>query len=583
MLSLPENIKKHFRHPLRRMSALLVCILGIWSCEPAPARSEASQLYESLPRDVIAYGGSDDLQAWLLRVQRYAQGAQPSVPPFALMAPNLVASGLGLTLPQLLDLSSPIRWLIASPKESEPLVKTTEPIKHSPYLTIPGREVRTPWRGVMAVKLSEGVQVEGLRDALNSSMWSVDGAREGGEALHAVMSAPADTLDEGHMILREGWLFIGNDLALIRRAIPALRKELARPLSDELSLNARLEPLERYLNRAHPERMAELKAKHERLWLTSQATLATLELKVTEGAVSLVFSARHKGRSPLQRHVIDGSEALSRLPKSVGGFVITSSSLPAWSSLVREYQAELPQLLTLLRPPPKLGLTFALNEQLELSALVTGGGVERGPWLSAFLKALTDGLNIKKAQDEAKRAISSGPKGAQDAVLVKDKPLGGQPVEALKLFGLPQPELDDPTPSLSQLNVQLSEARLLHARDASYFTFGPKSRAYLELWSQLAHAGQLGVEERADLRRFKGELSDLLLMLYLAPPSIDRALGALPEGRPQDPQGREGISFIARATEREMSLALTIPVGVTERVVRSALTGKLNISKSARP
>jgi hypothetical protein len=436
---------------------------------------------------------------------------------------------------------------------------------------------------VVAVKLRSNVDVQGVREALNSGVWSVTEHVERGEELYAKMSAPDKGLDEGHLVAQGGWLYVGNDLSLIRRSIPALISTLKRPLSQGLSLNVRLEPLEQYLKRAHPERMTELAQKHQGLWSSKRSSLATLELEVSDEAMSVSVSSTHTQASPLSAYTIDGGPALERLPKSVGGILITSSALPTWSALIDEYREELPPVLTLLSPPPKLGLTFALNERLELSGLVTGGGAERGPWMSALLKALEAGVNAQQAKREAVSQVSSGPKSARDAALVLDKPIAGQRVEALKLFGLPKPDIDAPTPSLSQLNVQLSETRLMHASDASYLTFGPKSRAYLELWSQLAQAGQLGVVERPDLARFKGGLQDLLLWVYLAPPSVDRALGKTPVGRPQDPNGREGISLIAQATKKKTTLECTIPVGVAERVVSSILSGKLNISQGKRP
>lgn len=564
---------------IARFMVPVFCTFIFFACEETKQDTHSEvKINQVLPEDVIGFGGSDDLQQWLFRVQSYVQGAQPSTPPFALMLPSLVATGIGLTLPQILDLSAPARWLIATPKEGDG--KKRQAIQHSPYLTIPEQEIPSAWRGVACLKLRSGIQVEGVKEALNTSMWDVDGKLEQGEMLHAQMTVASGGMDEGHLIIKEGWLFVGNDLKLLRSTMPVLLKELQQPLSKEFFLSARIAPLERYLNRVHPEKLSRLKG-HPDLWSTLYAELATLELKVSAEALELILSSSHQGSAPLSPYCIDGKEALKRLPRSTGGFVITSSELPAFKSLLQSYQNELPKVLTLLRPPPKLGLTFALNEQLELSALITGGGTERDAWLSGFLKAVQVSLDLNQKQQETNQ-FSSGPLNARNAVLVEDQPLNESKVEALKLFNLPQLDLGETKSALSQINVQLSETRLWHAPDASYVTFGPKSRAYLELWQQLGSGGQLGIVDRADLKRFKGNFSDLLFMLYLAPPSVDRALGKSAQGKPQDPQGREGISLVAKASQRRTSLALTIPVGVAERFVAYMKEGRLPLNLSGK-
>ena len=156
---------------------LVVVLLALCAACTAPERSSpraARTLNEALSDDFVAFGGSDDLQAWLFRTQTYAQGAQPSLPPFALMFPSLVASGLGVTLPQVIDLSGPARWLIATPKAEEVKAdKATEELQHSPYLKVTPPKAVSPWRGVVALKVRAGVSAQQLSEALSSAVWDV--------------------------------------------------------------------------------------------------------------------------------------------------------------------------------------------------------------------------------------------------------------------------------------------------------------------------------------------------------------------------------------------------------------------------
>ena len=76
----------------RRSIALFIGLLSLVACQPEAKQQahEEPQLHATLPDEIIAYGGSDDLQAWLFRVQSYAQGAHPNTPPFAMMMPTLI-------------------------------------------------------------------------------------------------------------------------------------------------------------------------------------------------------------------------------------------------------------------------------------------------------------------------------------------------------------------------------------------------------------------------------------------------------------------------------------------------------------
>jgi len=560
----------------------------ISACQGPASEQQSAPLSAALPDEIVGYGGSDNIQSWLFRLQSYAQGARPNTPPFAMLFPTFLSTGLGITLPQVIDLSKPARWLVAPPPRARALAQAQSGDSEPPSPErVPSPKSSRAWRGVVALKLRAGLDRAALKQALLSSYWDDQAERRGEELLHAQMREELAVGDEGHLLLVGEWLFVGNDLKLMRETIPALLRELKRPLSRDFMLTLRLHQLGAYLSEAYPERFNEMNNELDgglkELWYQADAELASLELKASNEALQVVVSSQNSEVSQLSKLTIDGEEPLRSLPRNTGGFLITSAHFPAFEALFKEHKEELPATLKLLKKPPKLGLSFAMNEQLELSGLITGGGAERSAWVKAFVHALQQGLNAEhRAQERAER-VSSGPMQPQRAVLVKDEPLRGHEVDALKHFGLPQLELEAPSVALSTFRAQLSEARLRYAPEATYVTFGPQSRAYLELWAELARSQQLGILERSDLKRFKGQLSQLLLMLYLAPPSVDRMLGEAPQGRPQDSDSREGISLIARASPKQMSLAFTLPVGVAARLVKWLKSGSLDISRGLNP
>ena len=248
---------------------------------------------------------------------------------------------------------------------------------------------------------------------------------------------------------------------------------------------------------------------------------------------------------------------------------------------------ELPAPLKLLVAPPPFAATFALNERLELSALATGGvRGEREAWLKAASRALRDSVNLdqRKRTPQTKSSQTKAPQ-APDALLISEGPLEGNQVEALRFFRLGDLKPSDPTPELSDLSVQLSEARVMYAPHATHVTFGPRSRARLEAWQQLSAPPRRGaLLRRADLQATRPLLKDVLMSLYLSPPALTRVIGEEVSPSTASAQPQEGLSVTLRALPQRSVASLLLPLNVSARLVSRVLRGvPLDLTKGAPP
>lgn len=557
---------------LLSLSALAALPIG---CTPGAPPSAAQR--EGWPEEVVAYGGSDNLQRWLYEVQAYAQGAYAGAPAFAPLAPGMLAGALGVQSPQAIDLSAPIRWVIAAPSApaaslppppppKEVRTPTGELLYKSPPLPTP----QAPWRALAAFKLTP-LAVEGgalSAGVLSPTLWR---AVEGQVGVYE----PLTTQFDGKIYVKGQWLILSNDEALYARAADALLDSAARPLSPDLRVSVMLRQL-----RAH---RAALDARSGGLLKLSDPALddlfdseaASLTLSATRGRVAIALSAPLRGplKALVEPRLFEPTEALRPLQGNATGLIALNINGVSLKELAARVP-ELPPAVGALAPAPNLTLALSMNSAFELNGLLSGEEGARAPWLRALLRVLEGAVASARAKD---------PKAGSMRVSEAEA-IDGLRVERLSVGDLPPANTQGAT--LIDWRAQVAEGELLHTPEATLMSFGPRSHARLAAWRELSKGGGGGLLKREDLKPLLARCPRMAFALYLSPLAVERLGGATPTAEALG--GDEGVSLALCARGGEgageggevgeaLVAELSLPVAAARRVVALVLGGGLRL------
>ena len=562
----PAAPRARLRAALRAtLSASLSAALCASLCACTPPAAPPSAAW---PEEVVAYGGADDLSAWLYAVQAYAQDAYPGAPAFAPLAPGMLAGAFGVQTPQALDLAAPVRWVVAAPAEgAAPPAPPADPSKdvYTPsgellYKAPAPPPPRAPWRALAALRLTP-LAVEGgalSANVLSPTLWR---AAEGREGVYEPLTSQFD----GKLYVRGRWLILSNDEGLYARAADALIAAAERPLSPHLSARVLLRQL-----KAH---RAALDARSGGLLRLSDPSLdevfngdeLSLTLSVTAARLAVEVGAPLRGglAALAAPRLFSPAEALGALQGNATGFVAGSLNGLNLKELAARVP-ELPRALATLAPAPDLTLALALNSALELNGVLSGPEASRAPWLRAVLSAVQVTLAEAKAKEPS--AVSLRVEEAEE--------IDGLRVERLALGDLPPPSATGPR--LVDWRAQVREAELLHAPTATLMSFGPRSHARLAAWREGSRGEAGGLLAREDVKGLTGRCGRMGFALYLSPLVVERLAGATPTA--EELGGEEGLAALVCARPRaeggeSLVGELSVPVGVARRAVGVFLRG----------
>jgi hypothetical protein len=538
-------------------------------------RGAEPDVSQEIPADVIIYGGVDRLQDWLMALQVYAQRVHSAVPAFSMMTPMLIGSQMGISQPQQIDLSGPIRWFSRSPSGEIPSQNEGS---------------LAQWALSFLFKIKSPAT---FHEALNPNRWS---PIEKGRYYKSL-----DVNQPGALILEGPWVIISADEGdpISKRAI---REDTARALiafakrdfSPHLKVSARPSSLKKQLTRFYkklrdllteglpPDRASAISSTIDRqmkLWFKADSISFILRAHRDRIGIEGRVSASHSPElSQLFRQLYtDARPTLSAVPQSARGllFLHLNPLEAQWLSVLGQEGS--------LRSSSR-GVVY-LDDALELSSILSGE-VDQ---LRGYIRS---GLRQLKSMIELRLRESATPKvKTKDSVTLKiGERKFDHELDLLSATAMTSASTSSPDASpIERLIGQLSEVRVLYTPRHSYMTFGARSEAKLNLLYQLNQSDHGGLLSRQDFKALTPLSRKLTALLYISAHSIEetmhKTIGLTPfnpspnalASSPTPPSSastEEGLSLALGGTESDYFLRLTLPLGVSRRVISSLLVFK---------
>ena len=539
-------------------------------------RGAEPDVSQEIPADVIIYGGVDHLQNWLMALQVYAQHVHKAVPAFAMMTPMLIGSQMGISQPQQIDLSGPIRWFSRS-------ASGEIPSQNGGSLA--------QWALSFLFKIKSPAT---FHEALAPSRWA---PIEKGRYYKSL-----DVNQPGALIIEGPWVIISADggdptskRAIREATARALVAFAKRDFSPHLKVSARPTAFKKQLTRFYkklkdllltegltPDRASALSITLDRqmeLWFKADSVSFILRAHRDRLGIEGRVSASHSpDLSQLFRQLYtDARPTLSAVPQSARGllFLHLNPLEAQWLSALGQEGS--------LRPSTK-GVVY-LDDALELSSIFSGE-------IDQLRGYIRSGLRELKSLIELRLKESTTPKvNIKDSVTLKiGERRFDHELDLLSATAMTSASTSSPNPEpIERLIGQLGEVRVLYTPRHSYMTFGARSEAKLNLLYQLNQSDHGGILSRQDFKPLTSLSTKLTALLYISAHSIEETMHktigltpfnpapTAPASSPTPPSSastEEGLSLALGGTESDYFLRLTLPLGVSRRVISSLLVFK---------